>query len=370
MQPFRTSEANLIFESAAIHHKGEQEITLSDETINNAFLFAAKNGLVPWIFHQINNNNTKGVHWPHDIKQAMRMQYLQTLVMNQQKWKVFREIKKLAAAEGIRIIPLKGAALAFSLYPEEALRPMGDLDLLVPPNQVQALRDLLISHGAIPLHIPISKIHDKVHAHISALSWQNIMIELHQRLFAMGSIMNLKDTDLFEYTTPITAFPDVEIFDDRMQAYHLSTHAFKGYKMGGMRLGWLLDIALLLNKNRNNKDFIPSVLALNPKAKKEILAPIQWASLLLNETSSTEQEIPFPDEILFHEEQNAAKKHKIMVAHEIMGLPGVINKIKMLFREFFPQKAYMDYQYGKHNGISLIILYLKRITGIKLPRNQ
>lgn len=114
MQPFRTPAANLIFETASFHTQEKKEIILTRKEADKAFIFAAKNGLVPWIFHQINNNETKGVHWPQSIKQSMRMQYLQTLVMNQQKWKVFREIKALAATKGIPVIPLKGTALAFS----------------------------------------------------------------------------------------------------------------------------------------------------------------------------------------------------------------------------------------------------------------
>jgi hypothetical protein len=370
MVPFQTEAANLIFEIASFRPQLFRNSDLSEAGANKAYRFAARNGLVPWIYHKLNSNDSQGVQWPENIQQAMRMQYLQTLVMNQQKWKVFREIRELATAAGIQVIPLKGTALAFSLYPEEALRPMGDLDILVPPHQVQELRDLLLNKGAKPLHVPISDLHDKVHAHLSALTWQNIMIEPHQRLFALGSVMNLKDIDLFQYTQQIPAYPDVKIFEDRMQAYHLTTHAFKGYKMGGMRLGWLLDIALILQRNQHNNNFIPSVLALNPEAKKAILAPFQWAALLLNETPETRFEVPFPDEILFHKEQEPEKKHKIMVAQEIMGLPGIQNKAKMLFREFFPQKSYMDHQYGRHRGTALLKLYLKRIAGLRLPENR
>lgn len=370
MIPFRTEEANLVFEIASFHQKDYRNKNLTEEGANKAFQFAARNGLVPWIYYKLNRNDSQGVQWPDNIKQAMRMQYLQTLVMNQQKWKVFREISEFASKAGIQVIPLKGTALAFSLYPEEALRPMGDLDILVPSNQVHELRDLLLKKGAKPLHVPISDLHDKVHAHISALTWQNIMIEPHQRLFALGSIMNLKDIDLFQHTHQIPAYPEVSVFNDRMQAYHLTTHAFKGYKMGGMRLGWLLDIALILERNQHNIDFIPSVIALNPNARKEILAPFQWAALLLNRRPETNFEIPFPDEVLFHQEQEPEKKHKIMVAQEIMGLPGIQNKAKMLFREFFPQKSYMDHQYGKHRGTALLKLYLKRIAGFRLPENR
>jgi hypothetical protein len=44
--------------------------------------------------------------------------------------------RALAAIEaaGVRALVLKGAALALSHYPDPALRPMGDLDVLVPPS--------------------------------------------------------------------------------------------------------------------------------------------------------------------------------------------------------------------------------------------
>lgn len=370
MVPFQTQTANLVFELVTLYEQQTGEKILSEKQAAAAFDFAVRNGLAPWIFFQLNRDGYKGVQWPNNVKQLLKMQYLQTLVMNQQKWKVFREICEIAATKNIRVIPLKGTALAFSLYPEEALRPMGDLDILVPEKQVLELRDLLLAKGAKRLHVPISGLHEKVHAHISALSWQNIMIEPHQRLFAMGSVMNLRNTDLFHHTRPLKNYPAVKIFNDRMQAYHLTTHAFKGFKMGGMRLGWLLDIALIMQRNQDNKKFVSSVIALNPAARKEILAPFQWASLLLNQSPEGNFEIPFPDEILFHQEQDPKKKHKIMVAGEIANLPGLHNKVKMLFREFFPEPQYMHHQYGKHKGFSLFKLYLKRIAGFRMPENR
>jgi hypothetical protein len=370
MVPFQSQTANLVFELASLHKQHTNDKRLSETKANKAFTFAVRNGVAPWIFYQSNQEGYKGVQWPDKIKELLKMQYLQTLVMNQQKWKVFREIFEVASSKNIQILPLKGTALAFSLYPEEALRPMGDLDILVPESQVLELKDILLAKGAKQIHVPISRLHEKVHAHISALTWQNIMIEPHQRLFAMVCVMNLENTDLFQHTQPIPSYPDVKTFNDRMQAYHLTTHTFKGYKMGGMRLGWLLDIALIMQQNQDNKEFISSVIALNPKARKEILAPFQWASLLLYQNPDIQFEVPFPDEMLFHQELNPKKKHKVMVAAEIWGLPGIHNKAKMLFREFFPEPAYMKHQYGTHKGFALFKLYLKRITGFSLRKNQ
>ncbi|MFW6276009.1 MAG: nucleotidyltransferase family protein, partial [bacterium] len=246
MIPFKSKTANLVFKLVSLQKHHTKSKQLSEEEANDAFVFSARNGLAPWIFSQSNKEEYNMIQWPENIKQLLRMQYLQTLIMNQQKWKVFRELFEIAASKNIPVIPLKGTALAFSLYPEEALRPMGDLDILVPELQVLELRNLLLSKGAKLLHMPLSELHEKVHAHISAVTWQNVMIEPHQRLFAMGNAMNLQNIDLFQHTQPLKNYPDIKIFNDRMQAYHLATHAFKGYKMGGMRLGWLLDIALIL----------------------------------------------------------------------------------------------------------------------------
>ena len=46
----------------------------------------------------------------------------------------------LAAAEGIDVIPLKGPVLAEAVYPDAALRPFSDLDLLVRPADRSARR--------------------------------------------------------------------------------------------------------------------------------------------------------------------------------------------------------------------------------------
>ncbi|PWD98748.1 nucleotidyltransferase domain-containing protein [Marinilabilia rubra] len=370
MEPFKSPMANMVFELCKPNQDISSKLKLEKDDEESLLYFAARNGVAPWLFYRINNASIKGVQFSDRVKAGLRMQYLQTLVMNQQKWKVFKELHALAAENNIQIIPLKGTALAFSLYPEEALRPMGDIDLLVPDKDIFKLRDLMLNNGAKPVHVPISKLHDQMHAHISALSWQNIMIEPHQRLFAMGSALNPSSANLFGNLKRIKNHPEISVFDDTMQAYHLITHAFKGYKMGGMRLGWLLDIALILNRHKKDSGFLKQVKNLNPKAEKQIDTIIQWSCLLLDEKNEQNLTTPFPPKEMFLAEQDPKTKHKKMVLQEIAGLPGIKNKANLLFREFFPEIQYMDHQFGKHRGIDLLKLYLKRITGrINRPDN-
>jgi hypothetical protein len=75
------------------------------------------------------------------------------------------------AAAGIPVILLKGASLATTVYENSALRPIGDVDILVPPDRAVAAlhllgdrgwhpprrvgwRDLLFSHGLNLLNAP------------------------------------------------------------------------------------------------------------------------------------------------------------------------------------------------------------------------
>jgi len=59
---------------------------------------------------------------------------------------LFRELERILAAferADIPVILLKGAALAQTLYPDPALRPMSDLDLLVHPSAVSSAQRVL-----------------------------------------------------------------------------------------------------------------------------------------------------------------------------------------------------------------------------------
>jgi hypothetical protein len=58
-----------------------------------------------------------------------------------------QEIIEALEEEGVRVLVLRGPALAFSLYEDPAMRPSCDLDLLVLPEQVVQARTILESLG-------------------------------------------------------------------------------------------------------------------------------------------------------------------------------------------------------------------------------
>lgn len=63
-----------------------------------------------------------------------------------------RRLMVLLQAHGIQAIPLKGTALMLGgYYPQPGLRPALDIDLVVPPDQVEMADQLLAQHGFRPL---------------------------------------------------------------------------------------------------------------------------------------------------------------------------------------------------------------------------
>ncbi|MDQ2785616.1 MAG: nucleotidyltransferase family protein [Chloroflexota bacterium] len=71
-----------------------------------------------------------GAYWANHFRNRIFLEELARVFQN-------------AAAAGIAVMPLKGAALALLYYPTPALRPMSDLDLLVRPGDVGAMTGLL-----------------------------------------------------------------------------------------------------------------------------------------------------------------------------------------------------------------------------------
>lgn len=362
--PFTTHIANFVFKLCRPGAKEIPSLPAGDNAISQIVSFAARNGVAPWCFYRLNQFGTHKNSSFSLLVQDFKKHYLQTLVMNQQRWQVFQEIKRLLDTHQIEVIPLKGLALAFTLYPQEALRPMGDIDLLIHPEKVYRARNILIDHGAKPLHVALSKAHEQVHAHVAALSWKGIMVEPHQRLFALGSPLNPEKIALFDQLIKVPG-NSFRIFNEVMMTYHLAAHVIKGYKMGGMRFSWLLDLALMLQRNMHDPDFKSKVIDLHQPAAKDIESVLTWASMLLSDQPEPEQKAatPFPKEKYFHREHHTKQRHKWMVLHEILHLPAFGLKAKILFRELFPAKSYMERQYGKSNSSQMGWLYLKRLFG-------
>lgn len=96
------------------------------------------------------------------------------------------ETSELLDRAGIPSVALKGAWLAAHAYPDPALRPMRDIDLLVPEAQVRAAFDLLLAAGYVqaePAEMTLDEI-VRIDKHMPPLiAPRGTRLELHHRLW-------------------------------------------------------------------------------------------------------------------------------------------------------------------------------------------
>lgn len=130
-------------------------------------------------------------------------------------------IRRLSAA-GIRAAALKGLHLAAAVYEHPALRHMGDVDLLVPPDRLQAARAVLMDAGYAAEGADDPTIH---HA-ARLVKARAAPIELHRGLCPTPNPFRLDVAPLWQRMVPISVNgqPALGLRAEDL-LLHLSVHA-------------------------------------------------------------------------------------------------------------------------------------------------
>jgi hypothetical protein len=123
---------------------------------------------------------------PQDARRALKALFLRHRHANQVRQQVLTEVLSLCASEDIPMLVLKGAALAFLVYPQPGLRCMRDIDLLVRTKDAQRIQSLLLKEGFEILKEPGLPF-PAGHHHLPVLTRQieglTICVEVHEDIF-------------------------------------------------------------------------------------------------------------------------------------------------------------------------------------------
>jgi hypothetical protein len=203
--------------------------------------------VAPLVYHQL---KTVGLIAPGSAIPDEVQRYLQTAYYHSaaQNTVFFGELERVLAAltaGGIQPVVLKGAALAAEIYPASALRPMGDLDLLIRPGDLGAARRILETLGYCEERYPELSSHFSrvIGSHIIMRSsfQTDVVVELHWSLLNWARIRSM---DWFwEQTTPrgaggLALTPTAHTL---YLAAHLGFHHY-----AQPRLIWLYDLHLAI----------------------------------------------------------------------------------------------------------------------------
>ena len=163
-------------------------------------------------------------------------------------------VDRLAAA-GVDVLVMKGVALALSVYPAPELRPMVDVDLLVPaPRILDVIGELTATgwaeHGALPQH------HLRRGQEIDLRGPAGEKLDLHWHLHPAVVVPGLEaesDLGFFERALPLPALgAGAVMLDPTDQLFHVLVHGgTNGWRSHPL---WVADAAMLVD-DRNGDTF-------------------------------------------------------------------------------------------------------------------
>jgi len=219
-----------------------------DAAWETILLIARQEGMAGLLFCALRNRGRLGA-LPPDTRRAFEAAYYQTLAAT-----------TLAVAEGVRVqqawsdsgiasVAMKGVALAATIYPDAGRRPLGDLDLLVAPNDFAAAERALakLGYAILPHYAQRGPHRALAERGFLRATPPRMQLDLHCAPWSRPAV-NAPELSawLWAHTTTVaTPAGSLRTFDATGQLLHVALHAaFQDPQRG--RLIRLYDLALLL----------------------------------------------------------------------------------------------------------------------------
>jgi hypothetical protein len=206
MEPRRVSEwlCALLRDSADADTTGNSSQPTSDDW--SALLdLARRHGVTPLLYARLKAQRQPS-EVPPAILNQLQQSYLQNAARNMCLYHELLQVLALLNNEGIPVIVLKGAFLAETVYGNIALRTIGDIDLLVPKNDLAKAQRMLLDAGYLR---PESSVH----------------IDLHWNIDLSIAKLNIHVEQLWERSRPVTlAGSQVWQLSPEDLLLHLCTH--------------------------------------------------------------------------------------------------------------------------------------------------
>lgn len=271
--------------------------------------------------------------------------------------RVTAEVVKALAAAGIQSILLKGPSVRELLYTPAELRPYGDTDLLLPPTQIELAARMLRERGFQKVTTSIGS-GRKVHHDV--LTRDGKTVELHRTVFGITvddeDAWTVLEQERRPQPLPIGGTA-VDVLNAPATALVLTLHAAAH---GALAKQPRQDLDRALERLGMSEWQRAAALAERLGATGPMVAALELVPagqalierLGLPRTRSAEAELRV----------GAPPPTAVGFAH-LAQVPGVVPKLNLLIREFFPDLAYMRDYHGLQEGnrLALVAAYAQRI---------
>ena len=348
--------------------------TYSDAELGILVYAAHSEGVAPLVYHALFSTGNMSL-LPENAQSFLRLAYASTQIQNQIIFKELEVLSRLFSQENIALVALKGIAFALSVYPDVGLRPMGDIDLLIPKEKMALAVELVQSLGyqvakpeislglqdflnhevclqknaAHPLIVELhhSLVADRTYAYAVPVDWFWEQTELLHSPFAAESLGNL-----------LTLKPEAQIL-------YAAAHAILQHGEGSAPLRWFYDIDRLVRHYQES---------INWELLCSQVQTFEWGSALHRFLTRTIDyfDTPIPKRVM-DTLANIPDQHlKLIIAKEnnprtrfdaeyqrLLSL-NVLGRARLVFALLFPSPAYIRWRYSLTNPLKIPFFYFFR----------
>ena len=209
--------------------------------------------VVPLIYNRLSSACPEAV--PSSLLESLRCYCKSIAIRNLSTTFELRRLLLLMESKGIDTLPYKGPMLTKMLYESLELRQFGDLDIVIQPEDMRSVEELLIDEGYRPyfgektaaelnayMQSKNEHTYDFYHDH------KKIFIEIHWR-FWPSFFSSVNPKDIWHRREP-AELAGIAVSNFKIEDY-LIILCMHGSRHQWERLAWLCDIALLLQKYPN-----------------------------------------------------------------------------------------------------------------------
>jgi hypothetical protein len=305
---------------------------------------------------------------PTLVRQELRRLYREEAILEPfRREEVARVLDGLAHA-GVRALVFKGTALAYTCYPEPALRPRLDTDLLIRRDAVDAASRVFERLGCTRALRTAGELVTHQFTYVSARHGLDIAFDVHWKLSdpqAFADLFSFEELDRAAIPAPALA-RTARAFGDEHALLVACTHRV-AHHFDKEILGFLYDIDLLSRRLDVLAWDRVAAMAATKRIRRVTLRGLDLASQLLG--------TPIPERVLLElgapsppvaEEPTAAYLNdglrRVDILRSDLRELGWRRRLKLIREHLLPAPSYVLQSYGQTRRETLPFLYLIRIV--------
>ena len=338
---------------------------------------AHSEGVGPLLYWRLSKSG-KFSFLPNETRNFLRLMYAGTWMQNQKNFKELEILARLFHEAEIPAVLLKGVCFALTIYPDPGLRPMGDMDVLVPASKLSQAVEIAKSLGYEDSKPDASPgLRDLLNHEICLQKpgTQSITLELHHSLVADKTFSYAVPVDWFwEQTESLkasskTRFENLLMLTPVAQVLYAASHAMLQHGGQNTPLRWYYDLDQLIRFYGERMDWD---LLLSQAAKFE------WGSALDAALSQTSAyfDTPIPGHVRARLSESSDRHRGLVALKQIRPATHILEehqkllslnwygKFRLVTALAFPTPAYMRWRYQLKNAWLLPAWYLIRWGGI------